>query len=325
MAIVLNGTTGLSGVDGSAGTPAIQGSDTNTGVLFPAADTVAISTGGSERLRVDSSGNLGLGVTPSAWSEGRAIERKFAGTADWGYLQAESYRTTNAYYNGGWKYGGTGAAASYAQVGAAHQWFSAASGTAGNTITFTQAMTLDASGNLLVGKTAPDNSERLGVKSSGATSSTYGVRFENSSATAIFLIRDDGYVRSPTTYNLTGGTANLSIDSSGYITRATSSLRYKTDIVDYDKGLAVVQQLRPVYYKSAVTDASGTVPDTQYAGLIAEEVNSLGMPEFVEFGASGEVESLRYGNMIALLTKAIQEQQVLIQSLTDRITQLEAK
>ena len=56
MAIVLNGTTGLSGVDGSAGTPAIQGSDTNTGVLFPAADTVAISTGGDRKsTRLNSS------------------------------------------------------------------------------------------------------------------------------------------------------------------------------------------------------------------------------------------------------------------------------
>ena len=66
MTVVINGTTGLSGVDGSAGTPAIQGSDTNTGVFYPAADTVAVSTGGSERLRVDSSGNVGIGTSSPA-------------------------------------------------------------------------------------------------------------------------------------------------------------------------------------------------------------------------------------------------------------------
>jgi hypothetical protein len=58
MPITIDGTNGISGVDGSAGTPSIQGSDTNTGVFYPAADTVGISTGGTERLRVDSTGNL---------------------------------------------------------------------------------------------------------------------------------------------------------------------------------------------------------------------------------------------------------------------------
>lgn len=58
MPITINGTTGISGADGSAGTPSIQGTDTNTGVFYPAADTVAIATSGTEQVRVDSTGNL---------------------------------------------------------------------------------------------------------------------------------------------------------------------------------------------------------------------------------------------------------------------------
>jgi hypothetical protein len=63
MAVTINGTSGIAGVDGSAGTPAIQGGDANTGVFFPAADTVAITTGGSERMRINSSGTLLIGKT----------------------------------------------------------------------------------------------------------------------------------------------------------------------------------------------------------------------------------------------------------------------
>ena len=65
MSITIDGTTGISGNNGSAGTPAVQGEDTNTGIFFPAADTVAVATAGTERVRVDSSGNVGIGLTPS--------------------------------------------------------------------------------------------------------------------------------------------------------------------------------------------------------------------------------------------------------------------
>jgi len=58
MTLVLNGTTGIAGVDGSAATPAVQGADTNTGMFFPAADTIAFTEGGTEVMRLDSSANL---------------------------------------------------------------------------------------------------------------------------------------------------------------------------------------------------------------------------------------------------------------------------
>ena len=61
MALTLNGTTGISGIAGSAGTPALQGNnDANTGYFF-AADTLGLSTAGSERLRITAAGNLALG------------------------------------------------------------------------------------------------------------------------------------------------------------------------------------------------------------------------------------------------------------------------
>ena len=66
MTLILNGDTGLSDVDGSAATPAIRGTDSNTGIFFPAADTIAFAEGGVESMRLDSAGNLLLGTTSAS-------------------------------------------------------------------------------------------------------------------------------------------------------------------------------------------------------------------------------------------------------------------
>ena len=59
MAITISGSTGVAGVDGSASAPATTGTDSNSGVSY-GADEVKISTGGSERLRLASAGQLGV-------------------------------------------------------------------------------------------------------------------------------------------------------------------------------------------------------------------------------------------------------------------------
>lgn len=63
MSLILSGTDGLSDVDGSAATPAIRGTDSNTGIFFPAADTIAFAEGGAEVARFDSSGNFFINTT----------------------------------------------------------------------------------------------------------------------------------------------------------------------------------------------------------------------------------------------------------------------
>ena len=57
MTLILSGTDGLSDIDGSAATPAVRGTDTNTGIFF-GADTVGISTGGTSALSIDASQNI---------------------------------------------------------------------------------------------------------------------------------------------------------------------------------------------------------------------------------------------------------------------------
>jgi hypothetical protein len=60
--LFINGTSGISGVDGSAATPALQGTDTNTGISF-GSDVIIASTGGTERWRTDASGRLLVGTS----------------------------------------------------------------------------------------------------------------------------------------------------------------------------------------------------------------------------------------------------------------------
>ena len=58
MTLILSGTDGLSDVDGSAATPAIRGTDSNTGIFFPAADTIAFAEGGVEVARINSDAQI---------------------------------------------------------------------------------------------------------------------------------------------------------------------------------------------------------------------------------------------------------------------------
>jgi hypothetical protein len=131
--------------------------DGNTQIQYFAGKYLRIGTNAAEVARFDSSGNLGLGVTPSAWTATniKALQISYGGFANNG---GSGFITNNAFYTGA--YVPTYIASNPAQMisfnragGNDIQFLTAASGTAGNAISFTQAMTLDASGNLLVGTT----------------------------------------------------------------------------------------------------------------------------------------------------------------------------
>jgi len=189
-----------------------------------------------------------------------------------------------------------------------------------------EAMRIDASGHLLVGTTSAVANSRLRVVSSGSSSSQYTCEMGSADGATQLLIRSDGAISlgmdSASPYNNTTGTgANAVLLSNGYLTRSTSSLRYKKDIADATWGLTEVKQLRPVTFKSNTTGEFAD--DKTYGGLIAEEVHALGLTEFVEYNDDDEPDALHYGNMVSLLTKAIQEQQDIIEDLKSRIETLE--
>jgi hypothetical protein len=123
---------------------------------------------GGVGVTLDSSGNLGLGVTPSAFTTGKSFEVGNVGNAFWGVGQTSNYVLQNLYYNGGaFKYASSNPVSAYAQNSGYHYWYNAASGTVGTTATLTQAMTLDGNGNLVIGDTS--SSSGLSLVRSGST------------------------------------------------------------------------------------------------------------------------------------------------------------
>lgn len=111
-------------------------------------DTVAISTVSTERFIVDAIGNIGESITPSAWATANKAYQMPAGSL---YSLAGTTQgvSQNAYLSGtGWKYVATGYASRYEQFNGTHNWFTAASGTAGGNASLSQKMLLDANGNL---------------------------------------------------------------------------------------------------------------------------------------------------------------------------------
>ena len=227
--------TNLPSVGVGAGTAALpsifSATDTDTGLWFPAADTIAASTGGTERLRLDSAGNLGLGVTPSAW--GNTYKALQIGTTAFfggNTIANRNYSSSNVYWNGtNYKYITTSQATQFEQADGAYYWLQAASGTAGNNITFTTAMTLDASGNLGIGTTLPvgrlsvlgttDNTTQAVISGTIGTTAR-GLRI----ATSLITANNDGAILdaqsttgTPTVIFQTASTERARISSSGMV------------------------------------------------------------------------------------------------------------
>jgi hypothetical protein len=156
---------------GTVSAPAITTTgDTNTGIFFPAADTIAFTKGGVEAMRIDSISNVGISVTPSAWA-GEALQiglySGYGIDANGNALMANNaYNDTSSSY----RYLASSLGAGlYQQAFGLHQWFTAPSGTAGNVITFSERMRIDSAGNVGIGTNSP--AQKLDVVGNASVSS----------------------------------------------------------------------------------------------------------------------------------------------------------
>ena len=189
-------------------------------------------------------------------------------------------------------HGATGDFYMAANTGAAYLWGKANSPTVFGTNN-AEKMRLDETGRLIVGGTASSGS------TGGVTVSGAGYRHM--------------YMWNSGMYFWNGSNeANL---SSGGAWNNASDERLKENIVDIPYGLAEIKQLQPKKY-TMITGGEEQV------GLIAQEVESI-IPEVVTTSGEANMKSLSYGNLNAVLIKAIQEQQTIIDDLKSRIETLE--
>lgn len=132
--------------------------------------SVVLRTAALDRLTVDSAGNAGLGVTPSAWDSSLKSVDLPAGsfataTAGNGVVVAR-----NAFFNGSnWIYRATETASRYEQGVGQHQWFTAPSGTAGNPITFTQALALSSIAPFITGTNLTSGAQSFAIGTEGSS------------------------------------------------------------------------------------------------------------------------------------------------------------
>jgi predicted outer membrane repeat protein len=139
---------------------------------------LGLYTNGSVKATIDTSGNVGVGVTPEAWTAFNPVLRiKNTSTGGGGALAStgiDNFRMlANTYYDGQYKRIGAGYATVYEQASGQHVWYSNGTAGAGTTFTPTQVMTLDASGNLILQSSAtPATLNTNGQLTVNATSNT---------------------------------------------------------------------------------------------------------------------------------------------------------
>jgi len=306
-----------------------------TGMRRPLTNVLAFDTSGDERMRIDSSGNVGIGSgSPTSYnSAAQNLVIKDTGNVGITIAAEGGGDSTLMFADGTGGTAGYRGRIAYSHAADRMEFHTAAA----------EAMRVDSLGRVGIGLTTP--SEKLHVYSG---TGNVPAKFESGDAYSIITFADSGTSGTVGTgaqsndlifysgdaqrmrlssggvlivdgvYNTTtSDAANVRVLSSGNIVRSTSSRRYKNTITDASKGLTELNNLRPVTYKG------NNDGDTVFYGLIAEEVHDAGLTEFVEYNDDNEPDALRYPHMVSLCIKAIQELKTELDAAKARITELE--
>jgi hypothetical protein len=314
---------------GSAAAPTITATgDTNTGIFFPAADTIAFAEGGAEVMRIDSSAQVGIG-TSSPSGRLHVANTGTAGTSadNLAVYFSSANRNTNVYIKAKNTEGSNlnfadGDSDVVGRITYDHT---------GNSMRFdtnaTERMRIDSSGNLLVGRTSQSGVEKLGVVGNAGGSiimslqrPTESVSFIGCDNAQSFRVYDSGSVQR---FGVTvAGSCQNTTGSYGTL----SDQKLKENIVDATPKLDALMQVKVRNYGLKAE------PNSKFIGFIAQELREI-FPSMVEENPDEDESGEKTGEVtlavkttvfIPMLVKAIQEQQALITALTTRITALES-
>ena len=333
-AVTVDDSQRVAFVAGTAALPAITTTgDTNTGIFFPAADTIAFAEGGVEAARFDSAGNLGLGITNPT--------KKLSITGSSNDPNSGAIQTTNsnagtANQVGLWASNGT-QSAQFSLAGTGYTAYGAYA--AGNAIIYNdQAITLmaDNATTGIIKFAAGGNTERARIDSSGnllvgATSSVGKVTIKGGNGNQLYLDNAGQQYTQITYFNngtakafnwwddtnsrfviQSGGGGGVYLAASGTSWASVSDERFKDIIEPIENATQKLSGWRTVIGKYK-TDEEGT----RRSFLIAQDV-LLTFPEAVDTTNADEY-GVRYQDTIPVLVAAIQEQQAIIESLKARL------